>query len=474
MNKATRLRSGLIIAACVLAATTGCAKKSDEFRNLYMAGLKDLAAHQYQSAESSFKAAAALAEKRLAEPVLASSTSQANKDAHLQLADALTAVARVYSDQGKYASAKDPLTRAEKEYETAFGGPNHVRVAGALNELAACYHREAQYEEAELYALKALAIREKLLAPNDLFIASTCNNLAEICSRIEENDRAEEYFNRAIKIYSASDKPEAAKGRTQTLNNLALFYSRNMRLEEARAVVTEALNVETTHAELKTSERAATLLARASIERAAFEIAKAEADFKEAIQLLSSDKTDRSAQLCEATDNYADMLSGQHRFEEAEPVYKTAIGHCNKAHGPDHPCVAERINDLAELYHEDGRLEEAEKLLTQALAINRQSFDSDSPVVVKTINELSAVYLDQKKYKQAEAVYQDWVPELERVLGSKHPHVMDALDNWAMIASKANDKAGAAKLTARAKALREALRTKQPLQPVSSTSTKMH
>jgi tetratricopeptide (TPR) repeat protein len=121
---------------------------------------------------------------------------------------------------------------------------------------------------------------------------------------------------------------------------------------------------------------------------------------------------------------------------------------------------------LGTLYRRLQKYDLAEKHLKEALAINTKSFDYESPIVINTINDLSAVYVDQKKFAEAGDLYAKWIPELSRDLGPSHPHVADALENWALIATKANNPKQAEQLRERAKSIRASLT--RPSQPVGA------
>ena len=63
-------------------------------------------------------------------------------------------------------------------------------------------------------------------------------------------------------------------------------------------------------------------------------------------------------------------LRNQGKYDEAEPLYQRALAIREKALGPDHPDVAESLNNLAELYSNQGKYAEAEPLYKRALAID--------------------------------------------------------------------------------------------------------
>jgi tetratricopeptide (TPR) repeat protein len=93
---------------------------------------------------------------------IASSTVKAQRSDDL---DTLTQQATQLFQAGKYAEATDVAQRALALAERLFG-PNHTKVATALNALATLYRAQGRYGEAEPLLKRALATSEKALGPD--------------------------------------------------------------------------------------------------------------------------------------------------------------------------------------------------------------------------------------------------------------------------------------------------------------------
>ena len=65
----------------------------------------------------------------------------------------------------------------------------------------------------------------------------------------------------------------------------------------------------------------------------------------------------------------AALYKTQGLYADAEPLYKRSLAIRDKALGPDHPDVADSINNLAELYRAQARYADAEPLYKRSLAI---------------------------------------------------------------------------------------------------------
>jgi tetratricopeptide (TPR) repeat protein len=95
------------------------------------------------------------------------------------------------------------------------------------------------------------------------------------------------------------------------------------------------------------------------------------------------------------------LYSDQYRYADAEPLEKRALAIREKALGPDHPDVAQSLNNLATLYYSRGRFADAEPLYKRALAIREKALGPDHPDVATALNNLAELYNQQGRYADA-------------------------------------------------------------------------
>ena len=81
-------------------------------------------------------------------------------------------------------------------------------IAPELNNLAALYQRQERYAEAEPLFKRALAIREKSLAPGHPDVGQALNNLATLYEKQDRHADSEPLFKRALAIYEKAAGPE--------------------------------------------------------------------------------------------------------------------------------------------------------------------------------------------------------------------------------------------------------------------------
>jgi tetratricopeptide (TPR) repeat protein len=135
--------------------------------------------------------------------------------------------------------------------------------------------------------------------------------------------------------------------------------------------------------------------------------------------------------VAQSLNNLALLYLQQGRYAEAEPLLKRALAIREKALGPDHPDVAVSLINLAGLYDNQGRYAEAEPLLKRALPILEKVLGPDDPAVATMVNNLALLYEDQGRYAEAEPLLKRALAINEKALGPDHPDVATALNNLA-------------------------------------------
>jgi CHAT domain-containing protein len=148
-------------------------------------------------------------------------------------------------------------------------------------------------------------------------------------------------------------------------------------------------------------------------------------------------------------------LYQQGKYREAIPLVKRILEIREKALGPNHPDVAEILNNLALLYLDQGNYAEAEPLLQRSLTIREKTLGNDHPLVGESLNNLAELYRSQGNYAEAEPLYQRSLAIYEKVLGPDHIAVATSLNNQALLYYHQGNYAEAEPLYQRSLAIRE-------------------
>jgi CHAT domain-containing protein/Tfp pilus assembly protein PilF len=135
--------------------------------------------------------------------------------------------------------------------------------------------------------------------------------------------------------------------------------------------------------------------------------------------------------VAQSLNNLAALYKDQGRYADAEPLYKRSLAIREKSLGPDHPDVANSLNNLALLYNDQGRYADAEPLYRRSLAIVEKSLGPYHPHVATVLTGLAYLYHEQSRYADAEPLYKRSLAIWEKSLGPNHPNVATVLNNLA-------------------------------------------
>jgi tetratricopeptide (TPR) repeat protein len=162
-------------------------------------------------------------------------------EAHPDVADSLSNLARHYYFQGKYSEA-EPLFLQALELKKRLLGEAHPDVADSLSNLAQLYYSQGRYSEAEPLIFQSLDLIKRLLGETHPDVAVSLNNLALLYDSQGRYSEAEPLFLQALELtkrLSGEVHPDVAV----SLNNLALLYDSQGRYREAEPLFLQALEI---------------------------------------------------------------------------------------------------------------------------------------------------------------------------------------------------------------------------------------
>lgn len=81
----------------------------------------------------------------------------------------------------------------------------------------------------------------------------------------------------------------------------------------------------------------------------------------------------------------------QHKYVEAEGVYKQALAICEKSLGADSLGTATALNNLAGVFAQEGKNSDAQPLATRALKIREKSLGANHPLVADSLENCASL-----------------------------------------------------------------------------------
>ncbi|UWU67299.1 CHAT domain-containing protein [Bradyrhizobium sp. NC92] len=380
--------------------------------------------------------------------------------------------------------------REGEQFEAAMKqkfGQNHEAYASALHNLGLVHERMRQYDRAEFYYLRALAIRDSKGKKIDL--AWTLFNLSNVYGQQKKYDQAESLLVRALALREQAlgkDHPDTA----QTLHNLGLATRNQGKYPQSVAYFRRALEVRERNKEIQRIDLRWTLAnlgmayfdmkdvdqARALAKRAIdpTDTSPASAEITALLKKVTSDEDQSlkaryaAIQKLEAERKYREVLEVGKKFVEDARLF---YGEKNRVYGfsligmggtlqrfGDHGAAAkyyEKAVLIDEAPSSDADTERYRQIARRALGNVHSNLSNYSAaeryrravieigergigqgVLPGDLDNLASTLVDLKKYEEAHAIYSKEKELLERTKGVDHADTIDVLHGFAYLERK--------------------------------------
>lgn len=326
-------------------------------------------------------------------------------------------------------------------------GPDHHRVASALNNLAEIYRRQRRFEDAERYLTRSIKLTEAAFGPADRDVGISIDNLALLYQSMSRYEEAEREFKRSFGVLTAA-LPGGHPDIDQVTGNLARFYLDLGRFQDSAPLYGRLLeNLQARFGEdhpeviaelyelgrlfekrgryveaedyyqralfkaeqvLGTEHQFTSILLNALGESKRWlgQLAEAEPLFRRCIELYDRILGDDDGDIAVPLNNLALTLELQGRHDEAEPLYKRSLAIKEVHLGPSHPDFATTLENIANLYSSACRYEDAEAYFLRAIEIYETMGPRQTHMLGRALANFGKLAWDRGKFADAEALYQ--------------------------------------------------------------------
>ena len=393
-------------------------------------------------------AAAGGYEIRIEEVRTATDDDRALQEAHKLIEESLK-----LHRAGRFDQAVSPVERALAIRQRVLG-PEDPSVAHPLNNLAQLHQDKGDYAKAEPIFIRALGIREKTLEPEHPDIARSLNHLAILYLDKGAYAKAEPLYRRSLLILEKALGPQHFMV-AGILNNLGVLYRNTGDYAKAEPFFQRAVFIWEKAVGPQQPEVALALNNLARLYDYKGDYLKAEPLHQRALTIREKALGEGHPLVAASLDYLANLYRDRGDYAKAEPLLQRALSIWEKGVGPEHPDFANSSNSLAMLYLIMGDYAKAEPLLQRALSIWEKTQGPEHRNVAAALSNLSYLYRNKGDYGKAEAFIERALAIFEKAMGPEHPDVAEALDTLAALSAAKGDFVRAISFQLRANAVSE-------------------
>ncbi|RDW56402.1 hypothetical protein BP5796_13224 [Coleophoma crateriformis] len=307
-----------------------------------------------------------------------------------------------------------------------------IEKASLLHRMAWYSWVQGHYMLAEAQSQEDLAIRKRLLNPDDLGIYSSLYMLALILQYQGKYDEAEMISRRALAGCEAVLGPEHPNT-LMSVNNLASILQNQGKYDEAetmnrRVLAGHEVVLGPDHPNMLTSisNLAGILQDQGKYDEAETMNRRALAG-REAV--LGPEHRDTLTSIS----NLAGILQNQGKYNEAETMSRRALAGYEAVLGPEHPNTLTSVSNLALILQNQGKYDEAETMNRRALAGREAVLGPEHPDTLTSISNLAGILRNQGKYNEAETMSRRALAGSEVALGAEHPNTLRSVYSLAYL-----------------------------------------
>jgi CHAT domain-containing protein/Tfp pilus assembly protein PilF len=326
--------------------------------------------------------------------------------------------------------------------------------ADRLNAAAYQLYVQGRIVEAIPRAREALALRERVLGPDNIAVADSLSDLGALLNAAAEYAEARPLLERSLKIREkrlGSSDPKVAL----SLQNLAFNIARTGRVREALPLQERSLEIWRQARGVASAGFAEVLDGSAGMLDVIGDYAEARRRYEQALEIRERVLGPTHPQVAASLNNLGAFMWRTGNYTAAHPLYERALAIRRQTLDPLHPQIAESLNNLATLLGSMGEYANARPLLKEALSIWERRLGPRHPNVAQALNNLAFGYTELGEYSEARPLYERALKIREETLGPTHPDVAQSVNNLAWALDGSGDYAGAVGFAERALSIAE-------------------
>jgi tetratricopeptide (TPR) repeat protein len=269
--------------------------------------------------------------------------------------------------------------------------------------------------------------------PLPVMVAATRLALGNMYVGLEKYEKAEPQLKQAYQFFQKELglKHEAT---VHAMNDLALFYLRQGRYNEAEPLLAKALE---TSRRIKGDHHDEMLyysmndLSQQYVQEGRHN--EAEPVLVRALEISRRIWGEQNLHTTANMWSLGRLYIKQGRYDQAEPLLFKSLKSIRRLQGEENRQASAHMNALGVLYTKQGRYDEAEPLLVKAVEVRTRVLGEEDPFVLEFVNDLGVLYREQGQYEEAEQLFAKALDVRRRLLGEQHPDTLTSMSDLALL-----------------------------------------
>ncbi len=285
-------------------------------------------------------------------------------------------------------------------------GPNDPQVTQSMRSLSHVLWRRGNLAEAESLARAGIALQRRLYGNTNLELARSLEDLSAILNTENHSAATEAALREAVST------KESVLGGTNlevadSLDDLSQWlFSRRYKREEAGTLARQAIAI---RRQLLGADNLLVTVALLKLQATEYDVQGKSGDEEATLyKLVAAQRQLYGAahpNLAQSLNSLASVLRNEGKLAEAEPIRREALAMQSRLLGGENAEVAQTLSNLGELLVAENKWPEAEPLYRDSLAIRRKIFGDDSMLAAESLTNLGELLGKEGKWDEARKLY---------------------------------------------------------------------
>jgi tetratricopeptide (TPR) repeat protein len=118
-------------------------------------------------------------------------------------------------------------------------------------------------------------------------------------------------------------------------------------------------------------------------------------------------------------------LRDQHRYEEAERIYRDCLESCERVHGVQHASTLQFLNSIADILQRQHKFNDAERAYVLCVQLCTKTLGRFHAGTLGTMHSLGCMYRSQQRHSDAAKLFAKLLERQQRQLGHAHPETLE-------------------------------------------------